>query len=227
ERAACKHVEECVAVSLECLRCLRKRDIAEDIYASGVSDPFRAPAMPEEPVVQTGPSIASIQRSTALAAVYSPQPRESPPRCSGRLIYHVCRRQREHNVFRPFVPFWRHPRAAGRGSMLCGLVQRSQYGAAHMKEVLQELERRRAETRLGGGPARIDAQHKRGKLTARERIGLLMDDSSFEEFDMYVEHRCADFGMEKTKIPGDGVVTGWGTINGRVVYVFAKDFTVF
>jgi propionyl-CoA carboxylase beta chain len=100
-------------------------------------------------------------------------------------------------------------------------------GAAHMKHVLDELERRRSEARLGGGQARIDAQHKRGKLTARERIGLLMDENSFEEFDMYVEHRCADFGMDKSKIPGDGVVTGWGTINGRVVYVFAKDFTVF
>ena len=96
-----------------------------------------------------------------------------------------------------------------------------------MKEVLEELERRRAEARVGGGQARIEAQHKRGKLTARERIDLLMDENSFEEFDMYVEHRCADFGMEKSKIPGDGVVTGWGTINGRVVYVFAKDFTVF
>jgi propionyl-CoA carboxylase beta chain len=96
-----------------------------------------------------------------------------------------------------------------------------------MKDVLEELERRRAEARAGGGQARIDAQHKRGKLTARERIDLLMDEASFEEFDMYVEHRCADFGMEKTKIPGDGVVTGWGTINGRIVYVFAKDFTVF
>ena len=96
-----------------------------------------------------------------------------------------------------------------------------------MKEVLEELERRRANARLGGGQARIDAQHKRGKLTARERIELLMDEDSFEEFDMFVEHRCHDFGMEKTKIPGDGVVTGWGTINGRVVYVFAKDFTVF
>jgi propionyl-CoA carboxylase beta chain len=96
-----------------------------------------------------------------------------------------------------------------------------------MKEVLEELERRRAEARLGGGQVRIDAQHKRGKLTARERIDLLLDECSFEEFDMYVEHRCTDFGMEKTKIPGDGVVTGWGTINGRVVYVFAKDFTVF
>ena len=96
-----------------------------------------------------------------------------------------------------------------------------------MKSVVEELERRRADARLGGGMKRIDAQHKRGKLTARERIDLLMDENSFEEFDMYVEHRCTEFGMEKTKIPGDGVVTGWGTINGRVVYVFAKDFTVF
>src|SRR5262245_65510206 len=96
-----------------------------------------------------------------------------------------------------------------------------------MKEVLEELERRRAEARLGGGQARIEAQHKRGKLTARERVELLLDECSFEEFDMYVEHRCTDFSMEKTKIPGDGVVTGWGTINGRVAYVFAQDFTVF
>ncbi len=96
-----------------------------------------------------------------------------------------------------------------------------------MKHVIEELEKRRANARLGGGQTRIDAQHKRGKLTARERIELLMDDHSFEEFDMFVEHRCTDFGMEKTKVPGDGVVSGWGTINGRVVYVIAKDFTVF
>ncbi len=96
-----------------------------------------------------------------------------------------------------------------------------------MKEIIDELEQRRANARLGGGQKRIDAQHKRGKLTARERIELLLDEGSFEEFDMYVEHRCTDFGMEKNKIPGDGVVTGWGTINGRVVYLFAKDFTVF
>src|SRR4029077_4211104 len=96
-----------------------------------------------------------------------------------------------------------------------------------MKEVLEELEIRRDRARAGGGEQRSEAQHKRGKLTARERIDLLLDDGSFEEFDMFVEHRCIDFGMEKTKIPGDGVVTGWGTINGRVVYVFAKDFTVF
>src|SRR5687767_14332570 len=96
-----------------------------------------------------------------------------------------------------------------------------------MQEILEKLAERRANARLGGGQKRIDAQHSRGKLTARERIELLLDEGSFEEFDMYVEHRGIDFGMEKTRVPGDGVVTGWGTINGRVVYVFAKDFTVF
>jgi len=97
-----------------------------------------------------------------------------------------------------------------------------------MKDILEKLEVRRENARLGGGQARIDAQHKRGKLTARERIELLMDKDSFEEFDMFVEHRATDFGMDKgAKIPGDGVVTGWGTVNGRTVFVFAKDFTVF
>ncbi|WEK49559.1 MAG: acyl-CoA carboxylase subunit beta [Candidatus Kaistia colombiensis] len=96
-----------------------------------------------------------------------------------------------------------------------------------MKHVLAELEKRRAEARLGGGEKRIAAQHAKAKLTARERLDVLLDEGSFEEFDMYVEHRGTDFGMEKTKIPGDGVVTGWGTINGRTVFVFAKDFTVF
>jgi propionyl-CoA carboxylase beta chain len=96
-----------------------------------------------------------------------------------------------------------------------------------MKDILEKLEARRENARLGGGKARIDAQHKRGKLTARERIELLMDKGSFEEFDMFVEHRSNEFGMDKTKIPGDGVVTGWGTVNGRTVFVFAKDFTVF
>ena len=95
-----------------------------------------------------------------------------------------------------------------------------------MKNVIQELEKRRAEARLGGGQARIDAQHKKGKLTARERVDLLLDAGSFEEFDMFVEHRNTDFGMDKNRAPGDGVVTGWGTVNGRVVYVFSKDFTV-
>jgi propionyl-CoA carboxylase beta chain len=96
-----------------------------------------------------------------------------------------------------------------------------------MQEILEKLEVKRAEARLGGGQKRIDAQHARGKLTARERVELLLDEGSFEEFDMFVEHRCTDFGMEKQLFPGDGVITGWGTINGRLVYVFAKDFTVF
>jgi propionyl-CoA carboxylase beta chain len=96
-----------------------------------------------------------------------------------------------------------------------------------MDDILQELEERRANAKRGGGQARIDAQHGRGKLTARERLELLLDEGSFEEFDMFVEHRCTEFGMARTKIPGDGVVTGWGTVNGRLVYVFAKDFTVF
>jgi propionyl-CoA carboxylase beta chain len=96
-----------------------------------------------------------------------------------------------------------------------------------MKDIRENLERRRASARTGGGERRIEAQHKRGKLTARERLELLMDKSSFEEFDMFVEHRATDFGMDKTKISGDGVVTGWGTVNGRTVFAFAKDFTVF
>ncbi len=96
-----------------------------------------------------------------------------------------------------------------------------------MKDIIDKLEQRRAQARAGGGAERIETQHKRGKLTARERIELLLDKGSFEEFDMFVEHRSNDFGMEKSKIPGDGVVTGWGTVNGRAVFVFAKDFTVF
>jgi propionyl-CoA carboxylase beta chain len=95
-----------------------------------------------------------------------------------------------------------------------------------MRQILNEVERRRAEARLGGGRKRIDAQHGKGKLTARERIEVLLDEGSFEEFDMYVTHRAVDFGMAEQKVAGDGVVTGWGTINGRQVYVFSQDFTV-
>src|SRR5690606_4206597 len=98
---------------------------------------------------------------------------------------------------------------------------------ALMKDIVEALEKKREEARLGGGEQRIAAQHAKGKLTARERIALRLDEGSFEEWDMFVEHRSHDFGMEKQRIPGDGVVTGWGTINGRLVYVFSKDFTVF
>ena len=95
-----------------------------------------------------------------------------------------------------------------------------------MTDILQALETRREKAREGGGQKRIDAQHAKGKLTARERVELLLDEGSFEEFDMFVAHRCTDFGMEKQTYPGDGVITGWGTINGRQVYVFSQDFTV-
>jgi len=96
-----------------------------------------------------------------------------------------------------------------------------------MHEIIQQLEEKREKARQGGGKHRIDAQHKKGKLTARERIDLLLDPGTFEEWDMFVEHRCVDFGMEKQKIPGDGVVTGHGNINGRLVFVYSQDFTVF
>ena len=96
-----------------------------------------------------------------------------------------------------------------------------------MQEILQELERRRAEARLGGGQRRIDAQHGKGKLTARERLDVLLDEDSFEEWDMFVEHRCNEFGMAEQRVAGDGVVTGHGTIDGKLVFVFSQDFTVF
>jgi propionyl-CoA carboxylase beta chain len=96
-----------------------------------------------------------------------------------------------------------------------------------VKEILAELEKRRAEARAGGGARRVESQHAKGKLTARERIDLLVDEGTFEEFDMFVEHRATDFNMAEQRVPGDGVVTGWGHINGRVVFIFSKDFTVF
>jgi len=96
-----------------------------------------------------------------------------------------------------------------------------------MSANITEMERRRAAAKLGGGQRRIDAQHTKGRLTARERIEILLDEGSFEEIDMYVEHNCVDFGMDRQAIPGDGAVTGSGTINGRLVFVFSQDFTVF
>ena len=96
-----------------------------------------------------------------------------------------------------------------------------------MDDILRTLEERRTRARLGGGEARIERQHAKGKLTARERLELLLDDGSFEEYDVFVEHRSSDFGMAEQRVPGDGVVTGRGTINGRLVFVFSQDFTVF
>ncbi len=96
-----------------------------------------------------------------------------------------------------------------------------------MTDILAQLDARRAAARAGGGPARTRSQHAKGKLTARERLEVLLDPGSFEELDMFVTHRAQDFGMAEQRIAGDGVVTGWGTVNGRLVYVYSQDFTVF
>ena len=96
-----------------------------------------------------------------------------------------------------------------------------------MQEIIQKLQEKRDEARQGGGKRRVDSQHSKGKLTARERIGVFLDPGSFDEWDMFVGHRCADFGMGEHVVPGDGVVTGHGTVNGRLVFVFSQDFTVF
>ncbi len=96
-----------------------------------------------------------------------------------------------------------------------------------MQDIIRQLEEKRARARLGGGQQRIENQHAKGKLSARERLALLLDEDSFEEWDMFVEHRCVDFGMADQRVPSDGVVTGHGTINGRLVFVFSQDFTVF
>src|SRR6056297_1846916 len=95
------------------------------------------------------------------------------------------------------------------------------------EEKIEELKKKRQEAKKGGGEKRIKKQHDKGKLTARERIDLLLDNDSFEELDEFVTHRSTDFGLEKKKFPGDGVVTGHGKIHGRPVYVFSQDFTVF
>jgi propionyl-CoA carboxylase beta chain len=96
-----------------------------------------------------------------------------------------------------------------------------------MQDIIRQLEEMRADARAGGGERRVSAQHGKGKLTARERLEIMLDEGSFEEWDMFVKHRCQDFGMAEQRIPGDGVVTGYGTINGRPVFVFSQDFTVF
>src|SRR5271163_467609 len=96
-----------------------------------------------------------------------------------------------------------------------------------MDDILDRLEEKRIAARAGGGAQRVEAQHRRGKLTARERLELLLDPDSFEEWDMFVEHRSHDFGIDQHKVPGYGVVTGYGTVNGRLVFVFIQDFTVF
>jgi propionyl-CoA carboxylase beta chain len=95
------------------------------------------------------------------------------------------------------------------------------------EKAIQELREKREKARLGGGQERIDRQHEKGKMTARERVEMLLDPDSFRELDMFATHRATGFGVEDRKYLGDSVVTGWGSINGRQVYVFSQDFTVF
>ena len=94
-----------------------------------------------------------------------------------------------------------------------------------MKEILKKLNEKRSLAVVGGGKQRQESQHKKGKLTARERIEVLLDEGTFEEWDMFVEHRCSEFDMDTQKIPGDGVVTGYGTINGRLTFIFSHQFS--
>ncbi|MGR3984392.1 MAG: methylmalonyl-CoA carboxyltransferase, partial [Gammaproteobacteria bacterium] len=89
-----------------------------------------------------------------------------------------------------------------------------------MRNIIEQLEQKRARAKQGGGEARIAAQHAKGKLTARERVDVLFDEGSFEEWDIFVEHRCTDFGMQEKTVPGDGVVTGYGDINGRPAFIY-------
>src|SRR3712207_2238329 len=107
------------------------------------------------------------------------------------------------------------------------IPQRLLFRPMSMRAKLELLEKRRAEAELGGGAKRLKAQHEKGKLSARERLDLLLDEGSFVEFDRFVVHRSSDFGLDEQKIYGDGVVTGYGRIDGRPVYVFSQDFTVF
>jgi len=118
-------------------------------------------------------------------------------------------------------------RLAARRSTLAPLTQQTRHLANVANPFVEKLAQMRAEAEVAGGEAKIAKRHEAGKLSARERVNVLLDDNSFREHDQFVQHRCSDFGMEKTKFHGDGVVTGQGTISGRPVYVFSQDFTVF
>ena len=115
----------------------------------------------------------------------------------------------------------------GNKLLIRSFLTTNQNTMSNQLEKVKELIALREQARLGGGEKSIESQHKKGKYTARERIAMLLDEGSFEEFDMFVQHRCTNFGIEKTKYLGDGIVTGYGTIDGRLVYIFAQDFTVF
>ena len=161
-------------------------------------------------VRKSGSTLAAIARDAGLSDSATRLALRQPvPRANQAIADHLGEKMED---------IWPEWFAGDHGSM----------GAPHMgREMIHDLEKRRAEAALGGGQKRIDAQHAKGKLTARERIDVLLDEGSFEEFDTFKEHRSTDFGMGDKKIPGDGVVVGNGCINGRLVYVFSQDFTVF
>ncbi|TPX73712.1 acetyl-CoA carboxylase [Chytriomyces confervae] len=137
--------------------------------------------------------------------------------CNQDLVERLSRRDAKQDVELEVVAIKRMRRRCAGTNAVEGLS----------RSLISKIEAKRSEALLGGGQKRIDTQHSKGKLTARERIELLLDNSSFREYDAFVEHQCTDFGMEKQKITGDGVVTGHGTINGRLVYLFSQDFTAF
>src|SRR3954465_13562274 len=131
------------------------------------------------------------------------------------------------SVWISMAPMWAAPWRESSAPRADCLALAAVLMLAAMATTIEELEARRRAAQSGGGEKRIEAQHAKGRLTARERLSVLLDPGSFEEYDMFVEHNATDFGMADQKIPGDGVVTGSGTINGRLVFVFAQDFTVF
>ena len=151
--------------------------------------------------------------------------RRAGGRASGRSTSGVARLPLDIDGVSP-LPRGAARKRSRRSSRARDASQRGSTGMA-IEEKLKRLEELNARAMMGGGEARIERQHAAGKLTARERIELLLDPGTFVETDRFVVHRCTDFGMEEQKIPGDGVVTGYGKVNGRLVFVFAQDFTVF
>ena len=152
--------------------------------------------------------------------------------CAAGRLEGLGRGGREKMAFVPeacntFFPADRDPAVAGRARGAVTSSGVSLHVLMSMREKLELLERRRAESELGGGAARLKAQHAKGKLSARERLDVLLDEGSFVELDRFVVHRSSDFGLDEQKFYGDGVVTGYGKIEGRLVYVFSQDFTVF
>ncbi len=170
---------------------------------------------------KSGATLTSIAKAAGLSDSATRLALRQPvPRANSAIARHL--RESVGTLW----PEWFEDSSDNKATRKLGTGQKDR-GRGSMKDIIEALEEKREQARMGGGEKRIAVQHAKGKLTARERIDILLDPSSFEEFDMFVEHRSTDFGMETQKIPGDGVVTGNGTINGRLVYLYSQDFTVF